>query len=190
MEKELKFYKRSDVVNFMGLTADATEFLRMKGFTSIPDNTNVETDEKKYVDEKNKRKRTTGYATEKSYEADRIIGNKIHDMLAEVQELEQTDVNAPIVTVDFNKEGTTANTYKARKRLYNVIPDSAGDDENNYTISGTFGANGEIEEGIATSTDNWETCTFTANSADTASVQPANSASTQSVNTKSTSASK
>ncbi len=182
MEEELKFYKRSDVVNFMGLTADAAEFLRMKGFTSVPDNTNVETDETKYVDEKNKRKRTTGYATEKSYEADRIIGNPIHDLLAEVQELEQTDVNVPIVTVDFNKEGTTANTYKARKRLYNVIPDSAGDDENKYTISGTFGANGEIEEGIATSTDNWKTCTFTANSAGTPS--------TQSASTKTASASK
>lgn len=171
MNEELKFYKRSDVVNFMGLTADATEYSRMKGFTSVPDNTNVETDETKYVDEKNKRKRTIGYATEKSYEANRIIGDKIHDLLAEVQELEKTDVNVPIVTVDFNKEETTTGTYKARRRLYSVIPDSAGDDENKYTISGTFGANGEIEEGVATSTDNWKTCTFTANSATPANVQ-------------------
>lgn len=182
MDEELRFYKRSDVVNFMGLTADATEHIRMKGFTSVPDNTNVETDETKYVDEKNKRKRTTGYATEKSYEADRIVGNKIHDLLAEVQELEKTDVNVPIVTVDFNKEGTTSGTYYARRRLYNVIPDSAGDDENKYTISGTLGANGEIEEGMATSDDNWKTCTFTANSASTVS--------TQSTSAKSTSASK
>lgn len=187
MDEELKFYKRSDVVNFMGLTADATEFQRMKGFTSVPDNTNVETDETKYVDEKNKRKRTTGYATEKSYEADRIIGNKIHDMLAEVQELEQTDVNRPIVTVDFNKEGTTKDTYYARKRLYGVIPDSAGDDENKYTISGTLGANGEIEEGTASSTDNWKTCTFTPNTASGENIQPA---SVQSTSTKTASASK
>ncbi len=163
MEEELRFYKRSDVVNFMGLTADATKYIRMKGFTSAEDSTNVETDETKYVDEKNKRKRTTGYATEKTYEADRIVGNEIHDLLAEVQELEKTDVNCPIVTVDFNKKGTTANTYKARRRLYSVIPDSAGGDENKYTISGTLGANGEIEEGEATSTDNWKTCTFVAN---------------------------
>lgn len=173
MDEELKFYKRSDVVNFMGLTANATEYIRMKGFTSVPDNTNVETDETKYVDEKNKRKRTTGYATEKSYEADRIIGNKIHDMLAEVQELEQTDVNRPIVTVDFNKEGTTSGTYYARRRLYNVIPNSSGDDENKYTISGTLGANGEIEEGEATSTDNWKTCTFTIKTASEPNVQTA-----------------
>lgn len=163
MEEELRFYKRSDIVNFMGLTAEATEYIRMKGFTSAEDSTNVETDETKYVDEKNKRKRTTGYATEKSYEADRIVGNKIHDLLAEVQELEKTDINVPIVTVDFNKEGATSGTYKARRRLYNVIPDSAGGDENKYTISGTLGANGEIEEGEATSTDNWKTCTFVAN---------------------------
>ena len=170
----------------MGLTADAEEYIRMKGFTSVPDTTNVETDETKYVDEKNKRKRTTGYATEKSYEADRIIGNKVHDMLAEVQELEQTDVNRPIVTVDFNKEGATKGTYYARRRLYSVIPDSAGDDENKYTISGTFGANGEIEEGIATSTDGWKTCTFTKNMVDT---EP-QTASVQTTSTKSTSANK
>lgn len=163
MEEELRFYKRSDVVNFMGLTADAIEYIRMKGFTSAEDSTNVETDETKYVDEKNKRKRTTGYATEKSYEADRVVGNKIHDLLAQVQELEKTDINVPIVTVDFNKEGTTSGTYYARRRLYNVIPDSAGGDENKYTISGTLGANGKIEEGEATSIDNWKTCTFTAN---------------------------
>ncbi len=183
MEEELRFYKRSDVVNFMGLTANATEYVRMKGFTSAEDSTNVETDETKYVDEKNKRKRTTGYATEKSYEADRIVGNKIHDLLAEVQELEKTDVNVPIVTVDFNKEGKTSDSFKARRRLYSVIPDSSGGDENKYTISGTLGANGEIEEGEATSTDNWKTCTFTADNA-------TNTASVQSVSTKSTSASK
>jgi len=184
MEEELRFYKRSDVVNFMGLTADATEYLRMKGFTSAEDSTNVETDETKYIDEKNKRKRTTGYATEKSYEADRIVGNKIHNLLAEVQELEKTDVNLPIVTVDFNKEGATSGAYYARRRLYNVIPDSAGGDENKYTISGTFGGNGEIEEGEATSTDNWKTCTFTAKSASEPASQSANT------NTKTASASK
>ncbi len=172
MEEELKVYKRSDVVNFMGLTADATEYIRMKGFTSAPDSTNAETDETKYIDEKNKRKRTTGYATEKSYEADRIVGNKIHDLLAEVQELELTDVNVPIVTVDFNKQGKTSGTYRARRRLYSVIPDSAGDDENKYTISGTFGANGEIERGEATSTDNWKTCTFVPDSKESAIPNP------------------
>lgn len=184
MEEELRFYKRSDVVNFMGLTAEATEYLRMKGFTSTEDSTNVETDETKYVDEKNKRKRTTGYATEKSYEADRIVGNKIHDLLAQVQELEKTDINVPIVTVDFNKEGTTSGAYYARRRLYNVIPDSAGGDENKYTISGTLGANGEIEEGEATSTDNWKTCTFTAKSTN----EPVSQST--SISTKSTSANK
>ena len=110
----------------------------------------------------------------------------MHDMLAEVQELEQTDVNRPIVTVDFNKEGATKGTYYARRRLYSVIPDSAGDDENKYTISGTFGANGEIEEGIATSTDGWKTCTFTKNMVDT---EP-QTASVQTTSTKSTSANK
>jgi len=181
MDEELKIYNRHDIVNFMGLTADAEEYLRMKGFTSAEDSTNVETDETKYVDQKNKRKRTTGYASEKSYEADRIVGNKIHERLAQVQELEETDVNLPVVTVDFNKESTTKGTFYARRRLYSVIPDSAGGDENKYTISGTLGANGEIEEGEATSTDGWKTCTFT---------KKATTTEVQTASTKSTSASK
>ena len=127
MEEELRFYKRSDIVNFMGLTAEATEYIRMKGFTSAEDSTNVETDETKYVDEKNKRKRTTGYATEKSYEADRIVGNKIHDLLAEVQELENGEIEEGEATstdnwktctfvANTNVEGTTpeAQTMSAR----------------------------------------------------------------------------
>lgn len=152
MSKEIVFYNRDNIVNFMSTIVNGTTFLRMKGFTSQENSSNAETDETKYIDEPSARKRTTGYSKEIGYEADRIVGDTIHSFLAEVEILEKTNINVEIVTVDFNiKKGTG---YYATKRIYSVIPDSSGGDENKYTISGTFGANGDIIEGIATPLDN------------------------------------
>lgn len=151
-QKELVFYNRDNIVNFMSTIINGTTFNRMKGFTSQENSSNAETDETKYVDEPSTRKRTTGYAKEIGYEADRIVGDNIHNFLAEVEELEKTNINVEIVTVDFNRKKGTG--YYATKRIYSVIPDGSGGDENKYTISGTFGANGDIIVGTATPLDN------------------------------------
>ncbi len=152
MPKELVFYNRDNIVNFMSIIVNGTTFNRMKGFTSGENSSNAETDETKYIDEPSTRKRVTGYAKEIAYEADRIVGDMIHNFLSEVEILEKTNINVEIVTVDFNiKKGTG---YYATKRIYSVIPDSSGGDENKYTISGTFGANGDIIVGTATPLDN------------------------------------
>ena len=152
MSKELVFYNRDNIVNFMSITVGGTTFNRMKGFTSQENSSNAETDETKYVDEPSARKRTTGYSKEIGYEADRIVGDMIHNFLAEVEELEKTNINVEVVTVDFNRKKGTG--YYATKRIYSVIPDGSGGDENKYTISGTFGANGDIIIGTATPLDN------------------------------------
>lgn len=152
MPKELVFYNRDNIVNFMSIIVNGTTFNRMKGFTSGENSSNAETDETKYIDEPSTRKRVTGYAKEIAYEADRIVADMIHNFLAEVEILEKTNINVEIVTVDFNiKKGSG---YYATKRIYSVIPDSSGGDENKYTISGTFGANGDIIVGTATPLDN------------------------------------
>lgn len=151
-QRELVFYNRDNIVNFMSTIVNGTTFNRMKGFTSGENSSNAETDETKYIDEPSTRKRVTGYAKEIAYEADRIVGDMIHNFLAEVEILEKTNINVEIVTVDFNiKKGSG---YYATKRIYSVIPDSSGGDENKYTISGTFGANGDIIVGTATPLDN------------------------------------
>ena len=152
MPRELVFYNRDNIVNFMSTIINGTTFLRMKGFTSMENNPNTEVDETKYVDEPSARKRTTGFSKEISYEADRIKGDTIHNFLAEVEILEKANVSVEIVTVDFNiKKGSG---YYAIKRIYSVNPDASGGDENKYPISGTFGANGDIIVGTATPLDN------------------------------------
>ena len=150
--EQIVFYNRNNIVNFMSLKVNGTTFLRMKGFTSQENSSNAETDETKYIDEPSKRKRTTGFSKEIGYEADRIVGDTIHTFLAEVEELEKAGVNVEIVTVDFNRK--KGEGYYATKRVYSVIPEGSGSDENKYTISGTFGANGGIIVGKATPLDN------------------------------------
>lgn len=119
-QKELVFYNRDNIVNFMSINVGGTTFIRMKGFTSQENSSNTETDETKYVDEPTTRKRVTSFAKEIGYEADRIVGDAIHNFLADVEELEKTNVNVEIVTVDFNKKKGTG--YYATKRIYSVIP--------------------------------------------------------------------
>lgn len=154
-------YNRADKVNFMGLTEDATTYLRMTGFTDAGKSLNSETYERRYVDEKSSRKDVTSYSPEIAYTFDRYTNNEVHNKIADVHDLEQTGVLVPIVTVDFNQAGTTEGTYKAKKRVYSILPDTDGDGTDAYQYSGAFGANGDIIEGTVTSDDDWQTCTFT-----------------------------
>jgi hypothetical protein len=52
-------------------------------------------------------------------------------------------------------------TGEARLRNYSVIPDTDGDSTDAYTYSGTFHADGDIQEGTATVSADGMTATFT-----------------------------
>ena len=158
---EEKLYNRADKVNFMGLTNDAEEFLRMTGFTDSGKSSNASTYERRSVDEKSSRKDVTGYSTEIAYGFDRYTNNKIHEKIAEIHDLEKVGETAPIVTVDFNNKNTDG-SYEAKKRIYSILPDSDGDGTDAYQYSGTFGANGDIITGRATVTSDGKKCTFVA----------------------------
>lgn len=155
-----KLYNRADIVNFMKVGSETT-YSRMTGFTDGGKTLNAETYERRYIDEKTKRKDVTGYATEIAYGFDRMTDNTLHDDIAKIHDGELTGETREIVTVNFNEAGTTTGTFKARKRTYAVIPDGDGDGTDAYQYTGTFAAQGDIVEGIASTTDNWQTCTFT-----------------------------
>lgn len=161
-----KLYNRADIINFMNVTDSETTYNRMKGFTENGKSLNPSTYERRYVDEKTSRKDVTGYATEIAYNFDREVDNEVHDVLVEVHEKELTGKKVIIITVNLNEAGTTTGSFAAKKREYSVIPDADGDGTDAYQYSGTFAASGEIVEGIATTTDEWITCSFTANGAE------------------------
>lgn len=49
-----------------------------------------------------------------------------------------------------------------RKRDWSVVPDNSGDGTDALIYKGSLKANGEKIKGTATTTDNWQTCTFEA----------------------------
>lgn len=155
-------YNRADIVNFMKTTSSGTTYDRMTGFTDAGRSLNSTTYDRRYVDEKTERSDVIAYATEIAYSFDRMTDNAVHDAIAKIHDQELVGQTVEIVTVNFNEKGTTENSFKARKRVYSVVPDADGDSTDAYTYSGAFKANGDTVEGETTSTDNWSTCTFTA----------------------------
>lgn len=150
-------YNRADIVNFMKV---GEAYKRMTGFTDGGKSLNPSEYNRRYIDEKIERSDVTSYATEIAYAFDRMTNNDVHDKIAEVHDKELVGQTTEIITVNFNDAGATSGTYKARKRVYSIIPDSDGDSTDAYTYSGAFKANGKIIEGIAATSDDWSTCTF------------------------------
>ena len=155
-------YNRADIVNFMKDKEKET-FSRMTGFTDGGRSLNSNTYDRRYIDEKTERSDVVSYSTEIAYAFDRMTDNEVHDRIAEIHDKELVGQTVEILTVNFNIKGTTEGSFKARKRTYSIVPDSDGDSTDAYTYSGSFKANGDQVEGIATTTDNWETCTFVVN---------------------------
>lgn len=156
-----KLYNRADVVNFAKVSTLGDYHNRMTGFTEAGKSLNSSTYERRYVDEKTQRKDVISFATEIAYNFDRETGNLVHDKIAEVHDKELTGETIEIVTVNFNEAGTVTDTFKARKRIYSIIPDSDGDGTDAYQYSGTFAAQEGIVEGTASSDDSFKTVTFT-----------------------------
>lgn len=156
MADALTIYNRADIVNFMNTgTAQAPVYTRMQGFTEGGKSLNSTTYDRRYIDEKTERSTVTGYSTSIAYNFDRIVGNSIHEKIAEIHDKELVGETVQILTVN-TKDST------ARLRNYSVIPDADGDSTDAYTYSGEFHADGEITEGTATIAAGGLTATFSA----------------------------
>lgn len=142
----MKIYNRADIVNFMKVE---DSYIRMQGFTDGGRSLNASTYDRRYIDEKTERSDVTSYSTEIAYAFDRIIDNKVHDLIANVHDNELVGQTVEILTVNFN-EGDSTEGFTSRLRTYSVIPDADGDSTDAYTYSGTFHAAGEYTEGKAT----------------------------------------
>lgn len=106
-----------------------------------------------------------GYAPSNDYEFDRYTNDLVQQKIAEItdDELLGSDAQVSIVVVDlFDIKADTPNTCVARKRDWSVVPDNSGDGTDALIYKGSLKANGEKIKGTATTTDNWQTCTFAA----------------------------
>ncbi len=152
---------RHKILSFYGVptTSEGTTtvtFHRMKKFTQLSQAKNPQEYSRKYVDEATQRTDVTGFAPQIDYAFDRHKNNPVLTDIVDItnRELIGSEAIRTIINVD-------TETGEAYKRDYAVVPGSEGDDANIYTHSGSFKANGEVIKGTASSSDDWQTITFT-----------------------------
>ena len=152
--------ERHKKLAFYGVPSSGTAgyvWTRMHYFTNLTKNMNPIEHNRKYVDEATQRNDVVGYDTSIAYGFDSYTDDPVLTDIKNIHTKEKTGTDAirPILIVDTADNSATF-------RNYAVIPGSEGDDANIYTYSGTFKANGELTTGTVTTTDNYQTITFTA----------------------------
>lgn len=159
-----KISKRSDKIAFFGIkNGEDVEYVRMRGFTELSINKNPVEYSRRYIDEKTERNDVVGYAPSISYSFDKFSDDNVHtDMISIADnELIGADAIRSIILVDVSTEAEDG-THPAVLRNWSVIPDSEGNDSEAYTYSGTLKSNGDIIKGYAQTSDDWQSCEFTA----------------------------
>lgn len=155
--------KRSEKIPFYGIEKEGNiVFTRMTGFTEISVNKNPIEHKRQYVDEAFERNDVVGYTTSLSFAFDLFRDNEVHQDITSIFDNEKIGDGAlkSIVIVDLSGEGET---FSAVKRDFTLIPDKEGDSSYTYSYTGTLNAAGEKVFGTATSSDGWQTLTFTEN---------------------------
>ncbi len=159
--KILAFYGVTTSTTSGGITTETTTFHRMTNFTQMSQSKNPIEYGRQYVDEPFSVTDVMGYNPSISYSFDRHRNKPVLEDIITItdKELLGDDAVRPIIIVD-------TETNKAYKRDYAVIPNNEGDNINVYTYSGTFKCKGELIEGTAATSDDYQTITFTETSGD------------------------
>lgn len=163
-----KIKKRSDKIAFYGITENnATTYYRMKGFTDFTVSKNPTEYSRKYVDESFEQSDVVGYSPSVSFALDVIKGNKVAEDIENISVKESVgeDIVRSIVIVDLSKRDETK--FDAVMRDFSVIIDTEGSGTDAYQISGTLKAKSNVITGTATTSDSFETVTFTSNMSNT-----------------------
>ena len=161
--------KRASKILFYGVPATtesgAVTYHRMTNFTEATTSKNPKEYSRQYVDEESERSDVVGYAPSTSYAFDLDPENPVHKDIVSITDGEKIGPEAvrELILVDLNsaaEEESGSATASAVKRSYSVIPDGEGDGFDAYSYTGNFKSNGEKRVGTATSSDGWQTVTF------------------------------
>lgn len=153
--------KRSEKLAFMKIGEG--DYKRMRGFTELSVSKNPKEYSRKYIDEDMERSAVVGYSPSMSYKFDADPEDAVHQVFFEVadKELLGKDTEQSIVIADISQLNDDG-SCKAIMRTFSIIPSGEGDDKDTYTCSGSLKAAGEKVFGKATTTNGWNTLTFTA----------------------------
>ncbi len=155
--------KRSDKLAFLGVNdGETVTYHRLVNFTEFSVSKNPVNYSRQYVDEDFERNDVVSYAPSISYSFDYDNENPAHTAIVSITDGEMVgdDALIDIVLVDLSSQ--TDGGCTAALRQWSLIPDKEGSDSDAYDYNGTFRANGKNVIGIASSTDDWQSCSFTA----------------------------
>ena len=138
--------QRTDILHFMTISGQkGSEGYQQlgAGFTAMTESPSAQTKERKYINEKSKRKNITSYAPSFAFEALLMFNNpaikKIYDIYT--QRKTGSDTIVEMITVDaFNT--ATNGAYPARKGNY-AVEVSSCDDDDDMIIKGNFNGQGD-----------------------------------------------
>ena len=155
--------KRSEKLAFLAVSGtDGTTYHRLKNFTEFSVSKNPVNYSRQYIDEDFERNDVVSYAPSISYSFDYDNENAAHTVIVDITDNELVGDKALVDMVFVDISNNTQGECSASLRQWSLIPDKEGSDADAYDYSGTFRANGKRTSGTATSSDNWETCSFTA----------------------------
>lgn len=157
------FVKKTEKLAFYGIkSGDNVTYHRLKGFDSLDVSKNPIDYSRQYIDEEFERSDVVGYSPSMDFGFDQIKDDAVHEDIVNIfdNELVGSAAVRPILIVDLSEELTPTGTFAARKREFSVVAD-AEERSDLYKYSGSFKTAGASVTGKATSTDGWQTCTFT-----------------------------
>lgn len=154
--------KRSDKLAFYGVPSG--NITRMSGFTALSKSQNPKEYTRQYVDEESEQTDITAYSPSIEYTFDHYTDNAVHNDIAMISDDGKTGTDAVRYIYEVDKTKASGGGYLAYKRPYSVIPDAEGDSMDAYTYSGSFKSKGAAVVGVATSSDDFQTITFTPDS--------------------------
>ena len=157
--------KRSAMLPFLGIgDGSKVTYTRMTKFSQFAKSKNAKEHTAQYVDTDFEETDVIGYNESIAFGFDLHTGNAVHEDLKEIFDKEMYGDAAvrSILVVDRTASSGSAGSYPARERKYTVVPGDEGGNLDRYDYSGTLKIKSEVVEGTATTTDEWQTCTFTA----------------------------
>ncbi|HBF64744.1 MAG TPA: hypothetical protein DDW34_02070 [Clostridium sp.] len=154
---------RYDIADYLNTGTTTPSYALMGvGFNSLDESPNAQKDSKTYIHQKSQTSTIKGYQTTFAFDTDLISSDDAVMKLYDIGRNQKTGVDAELdyVRVElFRPEGTTENTFKARKFKVAVeVASISGEGGGNVKVTGNLNGVGDFVDG----TFNTETKTFTA----------------------------
>ncbi|MEG0309149.1 MAG: hypothetical protein RR636_14490 [Clostridium sp.] len=153
--------QRKSYANYLNVGASVEEYVLMNaGFTELNEAPAAQAGSKKYIGDKSATKSIIGYDWSTTFNTDMIRSEKAVEFICNIGEMQLvgTDAESSYIIVDLDKQGSEANTFKARK--FKVAIEVASFDNNDGELAATGNLLGIGD--LVVGTFNVTTKTFTA----------------------------